>query len=391
MPQHNKLNTVNQGKRHHHAHDHSHDHEDDEEIEEVLDSTPVIIFDAHTLQEEVPQGFNAVKIAIDGSMKADLSWKEERAAALRYTAHGLKIFWEINLGLFSSLKHPLGNQAQFLSLCLSLEHFRDTLWKEFRTQTVGLCFYRGRLDLSSGFAWDETQIANMQGWLHDRFGNADALAREVEGERKEFSAIMPLDLANRSAGKRLLSLFCCDAVGEYLDLLANRLPDTLPLFVLFDATGVDDPLLTAQLLHKERYPRLCLGVKGGRSLGGELSWEGSPLAKGTISRHLSSQSNVPVRIAVCLPSMQQCRQADTLGLNEALAWLQKAQTPFRIIPEGLLTTDWDGLDQIIAVSHGLSPQGKRKLQGFCAAGGEVLTIGAPIGLPQESSWQPHDP
>ena len=44
----------------------------------------------------------------------------------------------------------------------------------------------------------------------------------------------------------------------------------------------------------------------------------------------------------------------------------------RIVYEYNFTETWDGLDEVIILPHTLSKLGKRKLQGFFAAGGQVL-------------------
>src|SRR5262249_14989076 len=163
-----------------------------------------------------PQGFNAVRIVLDGKFKADLSWKHEREVALAYITQGFSIFWEIDLGILKSLHHPLGNRTQFMALSLSLEHFCNTLWKEFCKDTVGLCLYRGALDVSQDYLWDEEQDSNLQEWMHDR----------VKGVEVDASAVM--------------KYFCADALGEYLYLLSSKIVGDLPLFLLLDATQVED-------------------------------------------------------------------------------------------------------------------------------------------------------
>jgi hypothetical protein len=71
------------------------------------------------------------------------------------------------------------------------------------------------------------------------------------------------------------------------------------------------------------------------------------------------------------------------GLGEAIAHLTQAQTPFRIVPEYYLINQWDGLDSLIVLSSTINAQAKRKLQGFCAAGGTILTLGELLDLPHE--------
>ena len=369
-----------------HRHSHSHEHEDSEE-ETVEAFQPAFVFDAHYLGEEVPPGFDAVRIPLDGTLKADLSWENERQAAFAYVQKGMRIFWEIDLGLFDRLKYPLENQTQFLSLCLSLEHFRDTLWTTFRAQTVGICLYRGPLQL---YKWRDSQQTNLQGWLQDLYGSAAKFAEETGLDVADFASIDVQMLSSCDAGQRLLALFCRDAAGEYLDLLAHRLPDNIRCFALMDGAGVADRVLMAQLLTKERFPRLYLGVKNVLGLGGEFAWEGEPLPAGLLARQLEkgkAQTTRATSLGVCLPGMTQCRQRDTQGLEEVLNVLTKKNLPFRLIPESLLTTEWDGLDYLFVISQSISFQGRRKLQGFCAAGGTVVVVGEPLGLAEEIDFR----
>lgn len=366
---------------------HHHEHENSEE-DEIDNHSEVLIFDANNFTENIPVGFNVVRIPIDGKLKADLNWDLAHQAALRYIEKGLKIFWEIDLGLFENLTHPLANQAQFLSLCLSLEHFRDTLWKQFKSQTVGICLYRGKGDFSLSYPWDKDQISNLQGWLQDLFTDCSALTNETGIVFEAFNKATPSRLNTCPIGKRLLSLFCCKAAGEYLELLGARLTDAIRCFILLDITEIDDPLLAAQLVNKERYPRFCVGVKGKSSfLGAELNWEGEPLNTGVFSRQLKRGENKKnPSLAICLPSRDQYLVSGSEEINNIINIFEKHSIHYRMIQENRLTIEWDGLDFLFVSSKNVSPQGIRKLQGFCAAGGIVIGIDKPMGLPEEISF-----
>jgi hypothetical protein len=52
-----------------------------------------------------------------------------------------------------------------------------------------------------------------------------------------------------------------------------------------------------------------------------------------------------------------------------------------------MTSSWDGLDYMIFCKHALSPQGKRMLQGFVAAGGACVFMDEPLGLETEVSLE----
>ncbi|MEI8365249.1 MAG: hypothetical protein WCF65_02415 [Parachlamydiaceae bacterium] len=370
------------------THKESHDkenHDSDHVDEDVEDVKPALIFDAAYPGEPVPDGdrFNAVRIMIDGRIQSSLSWTVQAEAAHDYIKQGLRLFWEIDLGLFNRLERPLSDRVQFQSLVLSLEHFRDTLWKEFRQQTVGLSIYRGSLDFSLGYPWNDEQIANLHAWLQGAFGDIKTLAADVGITCSgNWIDITPDILQNSPMGKNLLQLFCRDAGGEYLGLLAARLPDPLPLFAFFDALEISHPYVAAQLLTKERYPRIHVGIKerlcsAAQSLGGEIAWEGTSLSLGGLYREIKLENQKQyerARCALCLPKFSVCHPKQHLKLEQALVTLCEQNIPFRIIPEVLLSYEWDDLDELIVDSAHVDKQLHRKLQGFSAAGGTVKFI-----------------
>jgi hypothetical protein len=366
-------------------------HEEDEcetEAEHSQELKTSRIFDATYCGEAVPEGFDAVRIPLEGGLHADLSWEKESKAADVYVKQGLRLFWDLNLGIPAVLPHPLSHRSQFLSLSLSLEHFRDTLWKKFRQETIALCLYRGRADFSRHYPWNEEQIENFKTWIQDIDLN----------EIKNDSDLTPAELEKTAVGQELLRLFCCDAIGQYLNLLAGSISDSLPLFLLLDAAESCDPFTVAQLLVKERYSRFHLAVAGtvAESIGiGEMSWGGKMLTKGMISRVLpNSRENSKTedtqekpKVGVCLPNypvLLSCKYAD---FHQAMKTLYEKGVAFRVISEFELTGEWEGLDYLVVDTNGIQKTLKRKLCGFCAAGGTVVSVGPLLRLSQEVNFE----
>jgi hypothetical protein len=282
------------------------------------------------------------------------------------------------------MHHALSNRTQFLALTLSLEHFCKTLGKEFRKESLGLCLFRGSLDFSHDYPWDAEQTANLQEWIHECYPTFDAFAKEISIDISDYQSLTSDLLRETETGKTLLQYFCRDAVSEYLGLLAAGVPDYIPLFLLLDATGISDSFVAAQLLNKEVFSRFHLGVKdrSAGNLGGEIGWESPPMESGMISRVIKDSIKIErAKLALCLPS--RLHPSSTEALRKALVLLQKCKKPFRVIPEGELAVEWDGLDDLIVDTQSVSFQFKRKLQGFCAAGGRVVTIGELLGLAEE--------
>lgn len=283
-------------------------------------------------------------INFSGDLKSDLNWNQAKSEAHFHIAQGKKILWSIDLGLFSPDTLPITNQTQYLSLMLSLEHFRDTIWKEFHSNSLGLCIYKGDADFSTGFHWCDEMTDKYQSWLK--------LQGLDDGQN-------PL----------LKSLFCRDFVVDYLSLLADRIPDEIPCYLSLHVFGHITPLFELQLLHPERFSRFNMVISGGN-----------------IPLECLQKENFSIQIGMCLPKLELRHPSNYYLLNAALDYFLEKKIKFRIISETHLTTLWDGLDYLIYMPESLSQEGKRKLQGFSAAGGTTVTLGNKLGFSQEMTW-----
>jgi hypothetical protein len=351
------------------------DHTDEREEEEfVIESSPCLrprIFEGNW-REANPSGFEAVIIDLDGHIQADLDWKKVRQQAQEAVDKGYFLLWNMQMGLFQGLTQPLTSQSQFLSLTLALEHFRDSLWKEFKPKTLGLSIFRGSADFSRNFCWDEHQEQNLRNWLY-------------EIEAPHLAVLDFSQLRQHAQGKQLSSLFCRDVAVEYLALLATRLPDAMPAYLYLDATSFSSHLIEMQMLNPERFDRLHLILKGHRLPFEVMGW-GTPTSYG-YSGHVAVDlpaSQSPL-VGICIPPMHYYHAHHYQGLEEGILALKKKSISFKLIAECQLTSQWDGLDYLLYSPTGLSMQGKRKLQGFCAAGGTVVSTGDLLGLPYELS------
>jgi hypothetical protein len=292
-------------------------------------------------QENVTQESNCVVITLDGSMTSSLDWKSARQKALELPSN-IKILWNMKMGLFSYLTFPLTKEMQFQSFIIALKHFRETLWKEFKERSLGVILYEGRLDFKRGFLWDTDQEADFGGWqkLHS-----------VTGEISQDH----------------MRLYCRDACSEYLQLLQDGLSDAVPAFLLFDAQSIQDPLTFAQMIASDRWNRFHLAIKRPPFKTQHLTWQGTTIQ--------ASHDPKPITTGVCIPSSDTIHSINFQGLNEALTLLIQKNIPFRLMSESYLTAEWEGIDHLIYTAVGTSVQGKRKLQGFCAAGGVPVYVG----------------
>ena len=175
-------------------------------------------------------------------------------------------------------------------------------------------------------------------------------------------------------GQASVSLFCRNAVSEYVHLLANRLPDEMLLCLLLDASAISDPLKESQILSRAAFDRFHLGTRNNKIPHEGIIWKDNSLEKAPFE---------DTRVGICLPPAEMELISFGSGLKESLQTLLNRKIHFKAIPEETLITEWDGFDWMIVASKTIGSQGKRKLQGFCAAGGTCATIGEPIGLANE--------
>lgn len=140
-----------------------------------------------------------------------------------------------------------------------------------------------------------------------------------------------------------------------------------------DASGEQDPLMQAQLLNRERFEHFTLIVKGSLHPVNDYTWETKAPAVGQLARYpYPIPSPEPAIWGVCMPSLSIKQPSRSYSLKQSFDHLIKKKIPYRIISESHLTSEWEGLDYLVVVPETVTPQGQRKLQGFSAAGGEII-------------------
>lgn len=300
---------------------------------------------------------DSIIIHLKAGVQDPLDFQKEHLACQQAIEKDLDLKFVIDLGLFSKLKRPLSNKSQYLSLELSLEHFKNTLWTEFHESILDICLYEGELDFSDFLDFQDLTL-NLQEWILERFSTIESFHDETGIPIKSFEEINPDLLATTNPGKFIKSCFCRDVAFDYLQMLKANLPDAMPLSIKLEHNGGLNPLQIALLTHREVYEPF----------------------------HLSSEINHKPNIAVCLPSSKKVILSQYAALNDVLEFLIEKKEPYRLIPESMLISEWDLVDYLFVLPHLLDSQGKRKLQGFVAAGGTVVTLGDAIGLDNEISF-----
>lgn len=327
----------------------------------------------------ISDGYNGVMIELDGRIKSDLNWEEALAHAESLVEKGYTILWFLNLGLFSELPFSLYTQTQLQTLSLSIEHFIEKVWKKYYQNSLGLCLYKGEMDFSSSFKWDELQLTNFQSWLKDGFEAPDLI---------EKSAVSFEEFSQNNVSVELLQLYACDVAMDFFDMLIQPICEEIECFAMVDCLKISNSLLQARLLSSERCDRLRFIVKNSLIPSQGLSWDGEITPYGYCgSGDASTFKEEKASIGICIPEVSMLNSEFYVGLERAIAFLIEKQRVFRIVAEANLTIEWDGLDILIVNRSGLSPYGFRKLQGFCAAGGLVVSVEGALGLSKEVSFE----
>lgn len=143
------------------------------------------------------------------------------------------------------------------------------------------------------------------------------------------------------AENTLIPVEAATAFGDYLHRLASFLPDEAPPYCLFEDHAHFSRGEVAQLLSQDRFLHLNLSLHPSHSNQGVL-----------------------------LPPDEWCSKEVIQKLDQVL------KDDMRIIPEQRLNELWNGLDELIVFEEAISPQGRRQIKGFEAAGGIIKKFGA---------------
>lgn len=320
-------------------------------------------------------------VFVDLSLSSSLEFSEAIKKAEVICAKREKIIWDLHLGM-NELLSQFHFEGIFNAYYHALKVFSQTLWAPFQQETFGCCLFQGVCDLSSRFSWNKAHYQNFIEWLTDLYGTPSNLFEAPIGESplgdaqdfREFS----LEIFEATPFCRhLKNLYSMNIFSAYLHRLAASLPEELFIFLSLDSRSITHSAFLYQLLSKERFSHLHLAVKGHQIPLEVLNWEEDSL----------SFKSKETTVGVCFPNDEYCLQSTLNMIRKVFTELEQRKIPYRIIPEFLMTSSWDGLDEILFLHKALSPQGKRILQGFSITGGQLVYLDIPIGLDPERSYK----
>ena len=222
-----------------------------------------------------------------------------------------EVFWHFGLGL---PKISLDDELSFKTLSAALKHFTNEVYPRFEKRTLGASLYRGPLEITT---------------------------RKSEGD-----------------------------VAAYFQMLAHNLPEELPLYLFFDAAGIEPRSKVFRLLSKERFEHFEVAACNLRSPCWALDFQRNPSVE---------------KVGLLFPEEGVCSEKMLLEIEALMQTLDDAGLAWRAVSEAFLTEQWEGLDALAVQPMTLSPRGKRKLMGFCASGGLVATFGSLLGVSNEMS------
>lgn len=321
---------------------------------------------------------SAVLIKLPAKAEDELIWEKERAYARRASDEGKLILWELDFGIAYQKLHS-ADSSMFYSFGVAVDEFISALWRDYKDISVGVILYRGDANFYNHFAWNEEHKELFLEKVTDLFRKQE-LSCVIEESGDDWALALSED--------KSFQLFAADVFAQYFQRLVSYLPDELLAFTLFDVSEQLSHAFLAQLLSRDRFAHILLGLKKAKIPAGHLNWEEGACLGGWVgqgSPYFSAVSEL--HLGVCLPSDELFSELVYQQMDGLFEELVARQIAYRIIPENLLTEAWDGIDHIIVISSAVSYQGKRQLQGFCAAGGKVVYIGLPLEFSEEMAFE----
>lgn len=150
---------------------------------------------------------------------------------------------------------------------------------------------------------------------------------------------------------------------DILKALASQLPETVRPFVFFDTSMIGDAAVYFRSLSQASLGFLTLILRG--------KWpEAYPYAFPALAWG-HSYSPLGYFSETFYPSFPE-RVLSTGVLIPESGPFAIPEEPVRMIPEQLLTHEWEGIDRLIVDFSTVSDRCRRKLRGFEAAGGEIV-------------------
>lgn len=335
------------------------------------------------VEDAITKPFNTALIYLNAKLDSDLDWSRAQKEAKLAIENQKQILWDIDLGLFTELPLPLSDTTQYKSLHLALDHFFESLFKEFKDHSIGAILFKGTLDLASKWVWDPDQIASLRDSLTSDFSDAQSFHNKSNLTLKTLLDAHPKELKGNTFGENYLRHLCLKAALDYFEILSARFPSDLLPYVCFDASHITSITHQMQLLDQEPFEFIQLAIKGTKvHFPSAIGWESHAYPNGFIGKEAWEHKMGPMEpnFGILIPENKiydpQVLKAYDQVIDELLLNKQ-----VKFLFERSLAVDWEGLDYLLIFE--CEDLTKRKLEGFIAAGGEVITY-HDLGLSKET-------
>lgn len=308
------------------------------------------------LREGLVENSNCITIVLPAQMHDELIWEKELLQARKALSEEKKILWELDFG-FQESCFSLADDALFNAQKMAIEIWNERVWKEFEKETLGLVLFRGSFalaDLLLQFELDERMEEDAIGFFQDNFQLSFS-------SFETFSKLFP----------EHMQLYCVSVLSEYLHRFLAHLPMELAVFFAAEIPAACSSALAALLLSKKyfEYMHPITKMHGSTLLPG-IGW-GRASEVGFFGER---GKLVCAQIGLVLPE-DALLLSNLDEIEKITEQLTGKGLIFRLIPEALVSEQWDGLNTLIFFTNLLSVAGKRQLQGFAAAGGELVATG----------------
>lgn len=299
-----------------------------------------------------------VKVDLSMSSKCDFAACENQAHFLK--SKGAKIIWHLEFD-FAPRLSDFKFEGIFNAYYDAIKLFNHFVKERFLQETLGYILFEGFIDFRGAFAWSEGDFIEFKEWLIDLYQTPSHLF-ETEGSIYGLGEIQSFEDMSKEMFdvtpfcRHLKNVYALNVFSAYLHRLLAALIEEVPAFIEIHYPQSDAHLgFVSQLFSEERLSHIHL-------------FSGSS--------HVGDSCN----IGLCLPNDPYCLESILHNFKNTYKQLVSKNICFKIVPEFMMTASWDGLDKIVYIKKGLSPQGKRILQGFCAAGGIPVYVDEKLGV-----------
>ena len=312
-----------------------------------------------------PTIHQACRLTVDLSAPSTLSFERLLKQAYEVAQSGAKILWQLDFA-FSNRLSDFRFEGIYNTHFEAIRVFNSAIGETFKANTLGYILYEGYLDVYRAFSWSDIDFIEFKEWLFDLYQTPGRLF-ESSGSISGMGDFSSFDELSKEMfdvtpfGRHLKNLFSMNILLAYLHRLLAALAEDSHAFIDLHIPKEFHKGFVHQLLSKERFSHIELF-------------------------HPLEDPEKEYKIGVCLPNDPFCFPSMLQMFKKTLDDLCEKKLSFKVIPEFMMTSSWEGLDYIVYSRKGLSPQGKRILQGFCAAGGSALYTDEPVetGSDQES-------